>query len=79
MTHHVAGSLICVYTRLPLLGLFTPDHMSFSIDRDPLKEPSLAEMTSKALDLLSARVSSVSDSKGFFIMIEGSRIDMAGK
>ncbi|TPX41301.1 alkaline phosphatase [Synchytrium endobioticum] len=66
-----------VQSRLPILALFTPDHMSFSIDRDRGKEPSLADMATKALDLLTATISTASDSKGFFIMIEGSRIDMA--
>ena len=54
-----------------LLGLFTKGHMNFDLDRDPAKEPSLAEMTSKALDLLS------SNSKGYFLMVEGGRIDQA--
>ncbi|GBB94341.1 hypothetical protein RclHR1_23380003 [Rhizophagus clarus] len=60
---------------IPLLGLFTPDHMSYEIDRDPTKEPSLKEMSEKALKFLE---SATADSdKGFFLMIEGSRIDMA--
>ncbi|KAJ3289584.1 hypothetical protein HDU79_003938, partial [Rhizoclosmatium sp. JEL0117] len=60
---------------LPLLGLFTPDHMSFEIDRDDTQEPSLKEMAIKALDILS--YATRRSRKGFFIMIEGSRIDMA--
>jgi len=59
---------------LPVMGLFTPDHMSFEIDRDPKKEPALWEMADKALKILS---SSDKNKKGFFLMIEGSRIDMA--
>jgi alkaline phosphatase len=58
-------------TRPPVLGLFAPDHMSYEIDRDTLVEPSLAEMTRKALDLLSR------NPRGFFVMIEGSRVDHA--
>ncbi|MFC5511682.1 alkaline phosphatase [Massilia jejuensis] len=54
-----------------LLGLFTSSHMSYDLDRDPSKEPSLAEMTSKAIDMLSK------NSKGFFLMVEGGRIDHA--
>ncbi|KAJ3193949.1 hypothetical protein HDU82_002622 [Entophlyctis luteolus] len=61
--------------RLPLLALFTPDHMSYEIDRNEQKEPSLKEMALKALDILSD--ASKRNRKGFFIMIEGSRIDMA--
>ncbi|CAB4432886.1 unnamed protein product [Rhizophagus irregularis] len=61
--------------KFPLLGLFTLDHMSYEIDRDPTKEPSLKEMSEKALKFLE---SATADSdKGFFLMIEGSRIDMA--
>ncbi|KAJ3077296.1 hypothetical protein HDU98_004258 [Podochytrium sp. JEL0797] len=62
--------------QLPIMGLFTPDHMSYEIDRDPTKEPSLKEMAIKALNILSG--STRKSRKGFFIMIEGSRIDMAG-
>jgi alkaline phosphatase len=49
--------------------------MSYSIDRDPKVEPSLAEMSKKALALLSN--ASKEKNTGFFLMIEGSRIDMA--
>ena len=57
---------------LPLIALFTDSHMAYEIDRDPEIEPSLAEMTGKALELLSAA------DKPFFIMIEAGRIDHAG-
>ncbi|KAJ2956829.1 hypothetical protein NQZ79_g7339 [Umbelopsis isabellina] len=62
-------------SQLPLMGLYTPDHMSYNIDRDPEKEPSLAEMSKKALSILSK--ASKKENKGFFLLIEGSRIDMA--
>lgn len=55
----------------PVLGLFTMSHMSFEIDRDPSREPSLAEMTQKAINLLK------DNTEGFFLMVEGSRIDHA--
>ncbi|MBI4635191.1 MAG: alkaline phosphatase [Candidatus Rokubacteria bacterium] len=55
-----------------LLGLFASSYMSFEIDRDPAKEPSLAEMTTQALELLQR------NSKGFFLMVEGGLIDIAG-
>lgn len=58
-------------SRAPVLGLFAPDHMSYEIDRDTLIEPSLAEMTRKSLALLSR------NPRGFFVMIEGSRVDHA--
>jgi len=54
-----------------LLGLFTSSHMSYDLDRDPAKEPSLAEMTTKAMDVLGK------NSKGYFLMVEGGRIDHA--
>jgi len=56
----------------PVLGLFASDHMSYEIDRDHALEPSLAEMAKLAVNLLSR------NAKGFFVMIEGSRIDHAG-
>jgi alkaline phosphatase len=54
-----------------LFGLFTSSHMSYDLDRDPAKEPSLADMTTKAMDVLSR------NSKGYFLMVEGGRIDHA--
>ncbi len=54
-----------------ILGLFTTSYMSYESERDPDIEPSLAEMTEKSIELLS------SDPDGFFLMIEGGRIDHA--
>jgi alkaline phosphatase len=54
-----------------LFGLFTSSHMSYDLDRDAAKEPSLADMTTKAMDVLSR------NSKGYFLMVEGGRIDHA--
>jgi alkaline phosphatase len=56
-----------------LLGLFEPAHMQFEADRprDSAGEPSLSQMTAKAIDLLSR------DPGGFFLMVEGGRIDHA--
>ena len=56
----------------PVLGLFSMSHMDYEIDRDPAQQPSLAEMTQKALDLLST------NENGYFAMIEASRVDHAG-
>ncbi|TXI26945.1 MAG: alkaline phosphatase [Ottowia sp.] len=58
-------------TTKKLVGLFTSSHMAYDIDRDASKEPSLAEMTGKAIDLLGQ------NPKGFFLMVEGGRIDHA--
>ena len=54
-----------------LWGMFAPDSMAYEIDRVELapSEPSLAEMTAKAIDLLSE------NEKGFFLMVEGSKPD----
>jgi len=51
--------------------LFADRDMAYDLDRDPEKEPSLAEMTSKAIEKLSA------NENGFFLMVEGSKIDWA--
>ncbi|KAI8717802.1 Alkaline phosphatase [Fusarium sp. LHS14.1] len=63
---------------LPFLGLFAPSDIPFEIDRRNLKDiyPSLSEMATTALRALE-KATEKSD-KGFFIMIEGSRIDHAG-
>ncbi|KAJ1507419.1 hypothetical protein HMI55_000781 [Coelomomyces lativittatus] len=66
-----------VALKLPLLGLFANDHMSYEIDRDPELEPSLVDMTESTLKLLREAVDADPDCPGFFLMIEGSRIDMA--
>lgn len=55
--------------------IFCIQHMAYEIDRDEKKEPSLTEMSKKALDILYE--ASKDSEKGFFLMIEGSRIDMA--
>ena len=54
-----------------VLGLFEPGHMKFEADRatDAAGEPSLSEMTAKALDLLERAP------KGYFLMVEAGRID----
>jgi alkaline phosphatase len=53
------------------VGLFTMSHMTYDLDRDAAKEPSLAEMTIKAIDILKK------DPDGYFLMVEGGRIDHA--
>jgi alkaline phosphatase len=62
--------------KLPLMHLFTPDHMSYEIDRDASAEPSLREMVEKAVAILERATRH--STKGYFLLIEGSRIDMAG-
>jgi alkaline phosphatase len=52
---------------LPVLNLFAPDMMSYEIDRDPQIEPSLTEMSLKALDILN-RASKERSTKFFIIL-----------
>lgn len=56
-----------------LLGLFEPSHMNYEYDRpkDRAGEPSLSEMTTKAIDIVS------NNKKGYLLMIEAGRIDHA--
>lgn len=52
-------------------GLFTPVAMAYDLDRALVapEQPTLAEMTDKAISLLSQ------NEKGFFLMVEGSKVD----
>jgi len=56
-----------------LLGLFERSHLKYEADRnkDTAGEPSLAEMTSKAIDILA------NNQNGYFLMVEAGRIDHA--
>lgn len=56
-----------------ILGLFNESHMLYEANRnkDSGGEPSLTEMTIKAIELLS------NDDDGFFLMVESGRIDHA--
>lgn len=56
-----------------VLGLFEPEHMKYMHERskDGAGEPTLAEMTGKAIALLQRK------SDGFFLVVEGGRIDHA--
>jgi alkaline phosphatase len=56
-----------------LWGMFSDDAMAYDLDRKSLSpgEPSLSEMTGKAIEVLSR------NPKGFFLFVEGSKIDWA--
>lgn len=62
---------------LPFLGLFASSHMDYEIDRNPETQPSLLEMAEVVVDTLRTASEEAGD-KGFFVMIEASRIDHAG-
>ncbi|MBI3016977.1 MAG: alkaline phosphatase [Deltaproteobacteria bacterium] len=59
-----------------LLGLFHEEHLNYEIDREEIpemaEEPSLSQMTQAALQFLK------NSPKGFFLMVEGGKIDHAG-
>ena len=59
--------------RARVFGLFAASHMAAEIDRQEFapSEPTLEEMTRKAVELLSK------NPKGFFLMVEGSQVDWA--
>lgn len=56
------GCVFCVFS-----GLFESSHMQYEYQRDtgPNGEPSLAEMTQKAIEILGR------NDKGFFLLVEG--------
>ena len=59
------------YSGNKMWALFCDREMPYDIDRDLEKIPSLEEMTTKAIEKLSQ------NDKGFFLMVEGSKVDWA--
>lgn len=59
------------YSGNKVWALFGNKEMPYDIDRDSTLFPSLAQMTSKAIEVLQK------NKKGFFLMVEGSKIDWA--
>lgn len=55
-----------------LLGLFADEDMDFDVDRDPAKEPSVAEMAAGALKALARN-----NANGFVLLIENENTDTA--
>jgi alkaline phosphatase len=67
-----AAELMAAPMDKPVFGLFHPSHMSFMAERKPdSREPTLTDMTAQAIARLSA------DPEGFYLMVEGGRIDHA--
>jgi alkaline phosphatase len=59
-------------TDRPVLGLFSPGHMTYMVDRKPdSPEPTLTDMTAAAIARLKAHPG------GYYLMVEGGRIDHA--
>lgn len=65
----IAGMRSCKNDKM--WALYAKSDMAYEIDRDTTKEPSLAEDTKIAIDKLSK------NKKGFFLMVEGSKVDWA--
>ena len=57
--------------KAPFWALFSDKRMPYELERNPQTTPSLAEMTEKAIQMLSV------DPNGFFLMVEGSKVDFA--
>jgi alkaline phosphatase len=67
-----AAGLMAAPMDKPVLGLFHPSHMNFMADRKAdSPEPTLTDMTAQAIARLKA------DPDGFYLMVEGGRIDHA--
>lgn len=54
-----------------LLGLFSNGHMKFHLEDKKQKQPTLAEMTQKAIEMLQK------NENGYFLFVEGGKIDIA--
>lgn len=54
-----------------LLGLFSNSHMKYHLEDKKQKQPTLAEMTQKAIEMLQK------NENGYFLFVEGGKIDIA--
>ena len=67
-----AAALAAAPQGKPVLGLFNPSHMTYMAERKAgSPEPTLTDMTAQAIARLKA------DPDGFYLMVEGGRIDHA--
>jgi len=67
-----AASLVAAPMDKPVLGIFNPSHLTYMVDRTPdSPEPTLTDMTAQAIARLQT------DPDGFYLMVEGGRIDHA--
>jgi alkaline phosphatase len=73
-----AGFAALAPSSQPAIALFAQDDLAYDAERDPGRQPSLAEMTRKAIALLGGRgARGEAGNKGFFLMVEGGLIDHA--
>ena len=70
------GEMLAAKPGRKFVGLYGDGHLEYELDRtatpprgEGAKQPSLSEMTSKAIELLAP------NPKGFFLMVEGGKID----
>jgi alkaline phosphatase len=73
VANDAAGFNALTPSKQPAIALFAQDDLAYDAERDPSRQPSLAEMTRKAVVMLAQR----SGDKGFFLMVEGGLIDHA--
>lgn len=65
-----AAQLAAAPAGKPVLGLFSPSHMTYTVDRaGDSSEPTLTEMTAQAITRLKG------DPDGYYLMVESGRID----
>ncbi len=71
--YFVAGTRADMMSALPnrkFVGIYADSHLDYASKRRP-EQPTLAEMTAKSIELLAK------NPKGFFLMVEGGKIDHA--
>jgi alkaline phosphatase len=76
LAQDAAGFAALAPSDAPAIALFAQDDLAFDAERDPARQPSLAEMTRKAIALLGRR-NGQGNEQGFFLMVEGGLIDHA--
>lgn len=68
---HSDKNALLNYSGKKVWALFEDKDIPYDIDRDTTRTPSLAQMTTKAIEVLKK------NKNGFFLMVEGSKIDWA--